>query len=99
MRLEVEKEIRREKGDSYRITPQNVKYNFHWSVPSKEYSYLYHYPKNIKEDWLALLKECKRQLIEEGILPDGNGMREGLEAVGGQKKGTEEVSHVPGLSL
>lgn len=99
MRLEVEKEIRKEKGDSYRITPQNVKYNFHWSVPSKEYSYLYHFPKNIKEDWLALLKECKRQLIEEGILPDENGMREGLEDAGGQRKETEKVSHVPGLSL
>lgn len=26
LRLEVEKEIRKAKGDSYRITPQNVKY-------------------------------------------------------------------------
>ena len=59
MRLELEKEIRKQKGDSYRITPQNVKYNFEWDIPNKDYSYLYHYPKNIKEDGLALLKECE----------------------------------------
>lgn len=28
MRLELEKEIRKQKGDSYQITPQNIKYNF-----------------------------------------------------------------------
>ena len=78
MRLELEKEIRKQKGDSYRITPQNVKYNFEWSTPSKDYSYLYHYPKNIREDWLALLKECEQILIEDGIIQDDS-QREGLE--------------------
>ncbi|MDE5824284.1 MAG: hypothetical protein K2H91_06330 [Lachnospiraceae bacterium] len=65
-------------GDSYRITPLNVKYNFEWSTPSKNYSYIYHYPKNIKEDWLALLKECEQMLIEEGII-HGDNHAEGLE--------------------
>ena len=42
MRLELEKEIRKQKGDSYQITPQNIKYNFEWDIPNKDYSYLYH---------------------------------------------------------
>ncbi|MDE6053143.1 MAG: hypothetical protein K2G55_05155 [Lachnospiraceae bacterium] len=74
VRLEMEKEIRKEKGNSYQITPQNIIYNFEWSTPSKNYSYIYHYPKNIKEDWLVLLKECEQMLIEDGII-----QKEGLE--------------------
>ncbi len=72
MRLELEKEIREQKGDSYQITPQNIKYNFEWSTPSKYYSYLYHYPKNIREDWLELLKECEQMLIEDGVIQGGS---------------------------
>ncbi|MDE5699578.1 MAG: hypothetical protein K2I96_19580 [Lachnospiraceae bacterium] len=78
MRLKLEKEIRKQKGDSYRITPQNIKYNFEWSTPCEDYSYLYHYPKNIKEDWLALLKECEQMLIEDGVI-QRNGQNEGQE--------------------
>jgi len=77
-RLEMEKEIRREKGDGYWITPQNIKYNFEWNTPSKDYSYLYHYPKNMKEDWIVLLKECEQMLIEDGIIY-GDNQVEGLE--------------------
>lgn len=77
-RLEMEKEIKKQKGDSYQITSLNVKYNFEWNTPSKDYSYLYHYPQNIKEDWLALLKECEQMLIEDGII-HGDNQVEGLE--------------------
>ena len=99
LRLEMEKEIREAKGDSYRITPQNVKYNFQWSTPSKEYSYVYHYPKDIKSDWLALLKECERQLMEEGIIQDGNGMEDSQRNEGRQEKETEGLPHMSDLSL
>ena len=77
-RLEMEKEIRKEKGDSYRIDPQKSNIFLIWNTPSKDYSYLYHYPKNIKEDWLALLKECEQMLIEDGII-HGYNQVEGLE--------------------
>ncbi|MDE6052641.1 MAG: hypothetical protein K2G55_02505 [Lachnospiraceae bacterium] len=85
-RLEMEKEIRKEKGDSYRITPHNIIYNFEWSTPSKKYSYIYHYPKNIKEDWLALLKECEQMLIEERII-HGDNQVEGLEELQEKQSG------------
>lgn len=38
-----------------------------WSDISKEYSYLYNYPDNIKPDWLALIEECKQMLIADGV--------------------------------
>ena len=38
-----------------------------WCDLSKEYSYLYNYPDDIKPDWLALIKECKQMLIADGI--------------------------------
>ena len=38
-----------------------------WYPLSKEYSYLYNYPDNIKHDWLALIEECKQMLIDDGI--------------------------------
>jgi len=86
--LRLEEEIRKEKGDSYRITPQNVNYNFHWRTPSKDYSYLYNYPRNIREDWLALLKECEQMLIEEGIIQNECEMKEVQEEQsGGMKMG------------
>lgn len=88
IRLRLEEEIRKEKGDSYRITPQNVNYNFHWRTPSKDYSYLYNYPRNIREDWLALLKECEQMLIEEGIIQNECEMKEVQEEQsGGMKMG------------
>ena len=90
MRLKLEKELREQKGDSYRITPQNVKYNFEWSTPSKDYSYLYHYPKNIREDWLALLKECEQILIEDGIIQDDS-QREGLGELQQEQSGEMQM--------
>ena len=38
-----------------------------WSSLSKNYSYLFNYPDNIKPDWKALLEECKQMLIDDGI--------------------------------
>ena len=38
-----------------------------WYPLSKEYSYLYNYPDNIKPDWKALIEECKQILIDDGI--------------------------------
>ena len=84
--MELEKELSERKGDSYRITPQNVKYNFEWSTPCEDYSYLYHYPKNIKEGWLALLKECEQMLIEDGII-QGRSQKEGLEELQQEQSG------------
>ena len=38
-----------------------------WYPLSKEYSYLYNYPDDIKTDWKALLEECKQMLIDDGV--------------------------------
>ena len=38
-----------------------------WSPLSKNYSYLYNYPDDIKPDWKALIEECKQMLIDDGI--------------------------------
>ena len=38
-----------------------------WYPLSKEYSYLYNYPDDIKHDWKALIEECKQMLIDDGI--------------------------------
>lgn len=38
-----------------------------WYPISKEYSYIYNYPKNIKDDWLKALEECKEMLIKDGV--------------------------------
>ena len=45
----------------------NSKFAHHWYPLSKEYSYLYNYPPDIKPDWLSLLNECKELLIADGI--------------------------------
>ena len=42
-------------------------YDFEWYSLSKEFSYLFNYPDDIKDDWRALLEECKQLLIEDGI--------------------------------
>lgn len=42
-------------------------YQFEWYELSKKYSYLYNYPKNIKDDWLKILEETKEYLKEDGI--------------------------------
>lgn len=42
-------------------------YNFEWYPLSKNYSYLFNYPDDIKDDWKALLEECRQLLIEDGI--------------------------------
>ena len=44
-----------------------MKYQFEWYPPSKQHSYLYDVPEDIKPDWKALLEECKALLIEDGI--------------------------------
>ena len=46
---------------------RGIKENPKWYPLSKEYSYLYNYPDDIKPDWLALIKECKQMLIADGI--------------------------------
>lgn len=38
-----------------------------WYPLSKEYSYLYNYPDDIKPDWKALLEECRQMLIDDGV--------------------------------
>ena len=38
-----------------------------WYPLSKEYSYLYNYPDDIKPDWKTLIEECKQMLIDDGI--------------------------------
>ena len=38
-----------------------------WYQLSKEYSYLYNYPDDIKPDWKALIEECKQMLIDDGV--------------------------------
>lgn len=51
-------------GDKQKIP---IEYNFTWYPLSKKYSYLYNYPEDIKDDWRALLEECKQLLIVDGI--------------------------------
>ena len=38
-----------------------------WYPLSKNYSYLYNHPDDIKPDWKALIEECKQMLIDDGI--------------------------------
>lgn len=45
----------------------NTMYFFQWYPLSRKYSYLLNYPEDIKPDWLALIEECKRMLIADGI--------------------------------
>lgn len=88
IRLRLEEEIGEEKGDSYKIIPQNVNYNFHWRAPSKDYSCLYNYSRNIREDWLAPLKECEQMMIEKAIIQNECEMKEvEEEQSGGMKMG------------
>lgn len=42
-------------------------YQFDWYPLSKEYSYLYNYPKDIKDDWRKILEETKELLKKDGI--------------------------------
>ena len=62
VRYRFELEMHEETGK--RINPD---YFFEWSQPSREYSYIYHYPKNITPDWKALLEECRQMLKEDGV--------------------------------
>lgn len=39
-----------------------------WYPITKEYSYIYNYPADIKPDWLALINECKKMLKDDGII-------------------------------
>lgn len=45
----------------------NPKYIHHWYPLSKDYSFLYNYPPDIKPDWMNILNECKELLIADGI--------------------------------
>lgn len=54
--------------ENYKITDENIQYNFTWYPLSKDYSYIYHYPDDIKPDWLTLLNECKELLKQDGII-------------------------------
>jgi len=62
VRYRFELEMHEETGK--RINPD---YFFEWSQPSREYSYIYHFPKNIRPDWKALLEECRQMLKEDGV--------------------------------
>lgn len=42
-------------------------YQFEWYPLSKNYSKLFTYPEDIKDDWMALIEECKQMLIADGI--------------------------------
>lgn len=42
-------------------------YNFSWYPLSRKYSALFTYPEDIKDDWKALLEECKQMLIADGV--------------------------------
>ena len=45
-----------------------------WYPISEEYSYICNYPRDIKEDWLALIEECKGYLERDGIkVPENRG--------------------------
>ena len=48
----------------YKLDP---KYTFRWYPLSKDHSYLYNYPENIKPDWKAAIEECKQLLIQDGV--------------------------------
>ena len=62
VRYRFELEMHEETGK--RINPD---YFFEWSQPSREYSYIYHFPKNIRPDWKALLEECRQMLKEDSV--------------------------------
>lgn len=62
VRYRFELEMHEETGK--RINPD---YFFEWSQPSREYSYIYHFPKNIRPDWKELLEECRQMLKEDGV--------------------------------
>ena len=55
--------------DLYEDEPNKIpwQYDFEWYPLSKKYSALFTYPDNIKDDWKALLEECKSLLISDGI--------------------------------
>lgn len=61
-RYRLEQEMHEETGKQI-----NPRYSFKWPRISREYSYLYHYPKNIRPDWKALLEECRQMLEEDGV--------------------------------
>lgn len=54
--------------ENYKKYFGDTKYNFSWYPLSKEYSYLFNYPDDIKPDWLELLTECWHLLKDDGIL-------------------------------
>lgn len=44
-----------------------IKYSFEWYPFSKKFSALFTYPEDIKDDWMALIEECKQMLIADGV--------------------------------
>ena len=62
VRYRFELEMHEETGK--RINPDYIS---EWARLSREYSYIYHFPKNIRPDWKALLEECRQMLKEDGV--------------------------------
>lgn len=62
-----EQKIKELMGDKYKITPFNYIYNFTWCPLAETSSYLLNYPKEIKQDWLELLKECRNLMLADGV--------------------------------
>lgn len=52
------------KGEESKIS---WKWRFDWYPLYKDYAKLYNYPEDIKDDWAALLEECKQLLVADGI--------------------------------
>lgn len=51
-------------GDNSKIP---WRYHFSWYPLHKDFSKLYNYPEDIKDDWKELLEECKQMLIADGV--------------------------------
>lgn len=50
----------------YKIKDRKMRWYFFIGGYCKNFSYLWNYPKNIKEDWLAGIEETKALLMEDG---------------------------------
>lgn len=55
--------------DLYEDEPNKIpmEYRFDWYPLCTEYSKLYNYPEDIKDDWKKLIEECKELLKADGI--------------------------------
>ena len=46
--------------------PRKKRWYFYPEGVNKKYAYLFNYPADIKEDWLAAINECRQMLLEDG---------------------------------